>query len=128
MLLIPLAGLLALAACATPREACLSDAAGPWRSALKERERIAADLARGYTFETEFERTTRMRMCGTSAGGLIPCWETDTQPRTRKVPVDTAALRARDAQLALSLPGLRRTAEADVAQCHATYPKEPAEG
>ena len=53
---MPLIGLLALSACATPREACIRDAAAPWRSAVAERERIAQDLARGYTYEPEFQR------------------------------------------------------------------------
>lgn len=119
---IPLAGLLLLSACATPLERCLTDAAGPWRSALNERERIAKDLARGFTYETEFEKVTRFRWCGDKSGRRFPCWETDTQPVTKRVPVDEAALRARDAELARALPGLRRAAETDMAQCRATYP------
>ena len=93
---MPLIGLLALSACATPREACIRDAAAPWRSAVAERERIAQDLARGYTYETEFQRVERQRWCR-SGGGIYPCWTTDTQPMTRRVPVDAEALRARDA-------------------------------
>lgn len=120
---IPLIGLLALSACATPREACIRDAAAPWRGAVAERERIAQDLARGYTYKTEFQRIERQRWCR-SGGGLYPCWTTDTQPVTRRIPVDTEALQTRDAALAEAIPALRKAAEADVAQCKATYPEE----
>ncbi|MBY6002627.1 excinuclease ABC subunit B [Salipiger bermudensis] len=120
---IPLIGLLALTACATPREACIRDAAAPWRGAVAERERIAQDLARGYTFKTEFERVERQRWCRNGAA-LYPCWTTDTQPVTRRIPVDAEALRARDAELAAAIPALRSAAEADVRQCQATYPEE----
>ena len=120
---MPLIGLLALSACATPREACIRDAAAPWRSAVAERERIAQDLARGYTYETEFQRVERQRWCR-SGGGIYPCWITDTQPMTRRVPVDAEALRARDAELAKAIPARRKSAEADVALCQATYPEE----
>lgn len=121
----PLIGLLALSACATPREACIRDAAGPWRSAVAERKRIAQDLARGYTFKTEFRRFERQRWCR-SGNGIYPCWTTDTQPVTRRIPVNAEALQAREAQLARAIPSLRKSAEADVAQCQATYPEETA--
>ncbi|EAU45511.1 hypothetical protein [Salipiger bermudensis] len=120
---IPLIGLLALSACATPREACIRDAAAPWRSAVSERSRIAQDLARGYTYKTEFRQVERQRWCR-SGGGIYPCWTTDTQPVTRRIPVDAEALQARDAELAKAIPALRKAAETDVAQCQATYPEE----
>lgn len=123
ILAISLSGLLLLAACATPLERCLKDASGPWRAALKERERIAEDLERGFTYETKFEERTRFRWCASGTGHLYPCWESDAQPVTRRVPVDADALRARDAELARALPELRRTAERDSAQCYATYPE-----
>ncbi|MCR8546374.1 excinuclease ABC subunit B [Salipiger sp. P9] len=122
---IPLLGLMLLAACATPQDRCLRDAAAPWRAALQERERIAKDLARGFTYETRFVRVTRFRWCSDGQGRMYPCWDDDMQPETRRIPVDAAALRARDAELARALPGLRRAAEADMAQCRLTYPETP---
>lgn len=121
--LIPLCALALLAACATPQERCLRDAAAPWREALEERARIARDLARGYTFETEFERVTRYRICRANKDTVYPCWETDMQPVTKRVPVDAAVLQSRDAELARALPGLRAAAERDTAQCRILYPE-----
>ena len=89
----------------------------------EERARIARDLARGYTFETEFERVTRYRICRANKDTVYPCWETDMQPVTKRVPVDAEALQARDAELARALPGLRATAERDTAQCRILYPE-----
>ncbi|MGR3375578.1 excinuclease ABC subunit B [Salipiger abyssi] len=123
ILAIPLTALLLLAACATPQERCLRDAAGPWRAALKERERIAEDLARGFTYETKFEERTRFRWCAGGTGQLYPCWESDAQPVTRRIPVDAEALRARDAELARALPELRRAAEADMERCRVAFPE-----
>ncbi|NIY97936.1 excinuclease ABC subunit B [Salipiger sp. HF18] len=121
---IPLLGLLVLAACGTPQERCISDASGPWRSAVQERERIAKDLARGYTYKTEFETRSRYVPCRTRGGFMSYCWDNDTQPVTRRVPVDKAALQARDAELARDIPSLRTNAQRDVAQCRALYPEE----
>lgn len=113
-----------LAACATPREACLNDAAGPWRSAIRERDRIGRDLARGYTFETRFERRRVRRLCHAPNGGHFPCWDMETQPVTRREPVDRVALIARSAALERALPTLRRDAARDQAQCRAIYPPD----
>ncbi|EIE52885.1 excinuclease ABC subunit B [Salipiger aestuarii] len=123
-LAIPVLALLMLAACATPREACLTDAAAPWRSAMRESERIAKDLARGYTFETKFERRRVYGTCRTSEGHRYSCWDTQTEPVTRRVPVDRAALTTRLAELQQALPALRAAANTDAAQCRATYPEE----
>ncbi|MGY9049319.1 hypothetical protein P775_21475 [Puniceibacterium antarcticum] len=121
LFLIPL---LALAACGTPRERCESDAAAPYRAALQERARIAEDLARGYVFQTRFEQRRTFGWCGLPSGGFYQCWETDTQPVTRRVPLDTAVAQARMSELNTTLPFLRTAAEADTGQCQALYPAE----
>lgn len=125
MRLLPLVLLLALSACATPQERCINSAAKPYRDALQERERIAQDLARGFTFVTKFERRTRRAWCKAPNGGAYPCWDTDTQPVTRRVPINAEALRTRDAQLARDIPDLRAASEAEARQCIAALP-EPA--
>ncbi len=123
LILIPL---LLLAACATPREQCESDAATPYRAALQERARIAKDLAKGYTFETKFEERRRFGWCGLPHGGFYGCWDSDAQPVTRRVPVDRAKIEARLAELDATLPELRQMAGTDTLQCRRLYPEEPA--
>ncbi|MDO6588193.1 excinuclease ABC subunit B [Salipiger sp. 1_MG-2023] len=121
-LTLTMAAVALLSACATPREACLNAAAGPWRSAMKERQRIAADLARGYTFETRYERHRVLATCRGPGGARYACWDSRTEPVTRREPVDRAALLARDRELQRALPVLRSEAARDSAQCRATYP------
>lgn len=111
-----------LSAC-SPRQQCLSDAASPYRAALREQARISEDLARGYTFKTRFEPVRRQTLCRGPAHVALPCWDWDSQPVTRKVPVDTAALARRQAEIAAILPALRAAAAKDTAQCQALYPE-----
>jgi hypothetical protein len=118
--------LLALAGCATPSQQCQSDAAAPYRAALREQARVVQDLERGFTYKTQFEEVRRWRSCGAPFGPPYPCRDTNADTVTRKVPVDRVALGQRRDALAQSLPGLRRQAEADTLQCRALYP-EPQE-
>ncbi|WP_246107411.1 excinuclease ABC subunit B [Puniceibacterium confluentis] len=122
---IALISLLALAACATPRQQCEADAAAPYRAALQERARLSSDLARGFTYNTRFERRERFGLCRGRYGAAYHCWQTDTQPVTRRVPVDSAALQARLSALDSALPGLRHAAAQDTSQCRALYPAAP---
>ena len=126
MRIIALVPVLLLAACATPRERCEADAAAPYRAALNERAQIARDIARGYVFQTRFEQRTRFGWCGLPGAGLTQCWDTDTQPVTRRVPINEQVLRARLAKLDAALPDLRNAASLDTGQCRALYPAEPA--
>lgn len=120
--LVPL--FLLLAACATPQERCINDAAAPYRAALKERSEIAKSLARGFDYVTEFETRRVFTNCKTKDGGFIPCWDRETVPVTRRVPIDRKALETRDAQLARDLPGLQRAAERGAAACIEALPVE----
>jgi len=119
--LVPI--LLLLAACATPQERCINDAAAPYRAALKERAEIAKSLARGVDIVTEYETRRVFTRCETKEGGWVPCWDRETYPVTRRIPVDLAALKARDAQLARDLPRLERAAERGAAACLQAFPE-----
>lgn len=118
--------LLSLAACATPQERCINDAAAPYRAALKERSEIAKSLSRGFDFVTEYETRRVFTRCKLPDGGFVGCWDRETVPVTRRVPVDRAALQARDAQLARDLPGLERAAQRGAAACIEALPAEDA--
>lgn len=116
--------LLLLAACATPQERCINDAAAPYRAALKERADIAKSLARGFDIVTEYRTRRVFTRCKTKDGGWVPCWDRETSPVTRRVPVDPAELKARDAQLARDLPRLERAAERGTAACLQAFPED----
>lgn len=122
--LIPIC--LLLAACATPQERCINDAAAPYRAALKERAEIAKTLSRGFDHVTEYETQRIFTRCKTADGGWVPCWDRETVPVTRRIPIDRAALQTRDAQLARDLPGLERAAERGAAACVEAFPDKDA--
>ena len=117
---------LLLAACATPQERCINDAAAPYRAALKERAEIAKSLSRGFDYVTEYETRRVFTRCEVSDGKFVPCWDRETYPVTRRVPVDRAALQARDAQLARDLPGLDRAADRGTTACLQAFPEDDA--
>lgn len=120
--LIPI--LLLLAACATPQERCINDAAAPYRAALKERSEIAKSLSRGFDYVTEYQTRRVFTRCKTHKGGWVPCWDRETYPVTRRVPIDRETLQRRDAQLARDLPSLQRAAERGAAACIAALPED----
>jgi hypothetical protein len=120
--LIPIC--LILAACATPQERCINDAAGPYQAALSERAKIATSLSRGFDYVTEYETRRVFTRCKTKDGGWVGCWDRETYPVTRRVPVDRASLQARDAQLARDLPQLERAAERGTQACLKAFPEE----
>ncbi|SNR81774.1 excinuclease ABC subunit B [Puniceibacterium sediminis] len=117
---------LALAACATPRQQCEANAVAPYSAALQERARISKELAQGYTYQTKYETRQTFGWCRLPKGGYYQCWDTDTQPVTRRVPVDAPKLEARLAELNKALPALRAAAAMDTEQCRVLFPEEPA--
>ncbi|WP_353475392.1 excinuclease ABC subunit B [Salipiger sp. H15] len=119
-----LISLLGLAACGTPYERCNRDAANLYSKAMQERTEIAKDLARGFTYSTDWETRMRWDVCGSHHGYLHYCWRRDTEPVTRRVPVNPEELHRRDAELEAQLPQLRRDAAAGQAECRRRYPAE----
>lgn len=120
--IVPL--LLLLAACATPQERCINNAAAPYRESLRERAEIARTLSRGFDYVTEFRTRRVFTRCRVKDGHYVPCWDRETYPVSRRVPIDRAALQARDAQLARDLPGLERAANRGAAACIEALPED----
>ena len=116
--------LLVLAACATPQERCINDAAEPYRAALKERAEIAEALSRGFVYKTEFETRRVFTHCRVGQHRFVRCWDRKTVPVTKRIPIDRAELRKRDTQLAADLPGLERAANRGAKACLQAFPTE----
>ncbi|MGR3483891.1 MAG: hypothetical protein ACU0BF_00960 [Paracoccaceae bacterium] len=119
--------LLALAACATPREACLSQATSGIRTAERQAAAIRRDLDRGFAVR-EFEERTRVRRdcvrvndAGESVNAV--CDEVQTTTREEPVPINAAALRARLRELDASLAQARATLPARQRACIAAHPE-----
>ena len=123
LLLLPLA----LAACATPREACINEASRNLKIIDQLIVETRANLERGYAVEEKTEVRTVRKMCSTElpTGETVktPC--SDVETRTVKVPV-AVDLEEEAAKLA-SLTKRREAEAASVASaaqvCQATYPE-----
>ncbi|KAA9005251.1 hypothetical protein [Histidinibacterium aquaticum] len=122
LLLLPLA----LAACSTPREQCLSRANGNLRTLEALADETRATLARGYAVEDYQEvREVRRRCEITLADGseeTIPCDRTVVRDRSRPVAVDLSAERQKLAQLERRIAAAREQAAANRQACIAAYP------
>ena len=118
---------LALAACATPRERCISQVSRDLRVLNGLAAEAQGNLARGYAIEEREEVRVRRETCrGRNEDGSTFTFRCDkTEVRTRRVPVsinleaEAAKLRSLEDQITREEP--RRTAA--VQQCIATYPE-----
>ena len=124
LILLPL---VALTACATPREQCINEGlrdARVLRALVAETE---GNLARGYALETRQEvRTVRGTCRGRSEEGEVfffSCDETRTVDRSVHVAIDLNAERAKLASLRERLTQTQAQADQTVAQCIATFPE-----
>jgi hypothetical protein len=121
---LSLLALCTLAACATPREACLRDAAGDLRTLDRLIAETEANLARGFAYASEPYTTTGLEFClGRGAWrdgvnvGFTYCPVAETRYRDRPVAIDPAAERRKLAELRARRAAEARAAAARVAAC-----------
>ncbi len=124
LFLVPL---IALAACSSPRERCISGA----NRAVSTLDRLIAEtrgnITRGYGLvEVQDVRVLR-RVCeGTNSDGSefrFPCDETETFTRNEPVTLNMAEERTKLAQLEERRAQTSRAAQAQVQQCLAVHPE-----
>ena len=124
LILLPLA---VLAACATRREQCISDATRDTRVLSALIAETEGNLARGYALDTVQEvRTVNTTCQGRNEDGstfLFPCEDVQTVNRTVPVAIDLNAEEAKLASLRTRLSSEQAAANAVVSQCIATYPE-----
>ena len=118
---------LALAACQTPREACLSEASQELRTVESLIRETQGNLSRGYAIETEQEveviRTTCEVELDDGTEGTVPCDRTDVDEVERPVAIDLVAERAQLDSLLEQRGRLLSQAQARQQTCVATYPE-----
>ena len=124
-----LAALAALAACASPRQACLRAATTDLRNVEALIAEAQANISRGYAIAREPYVTTGVDFCydpvvgigldgrGGVYGGLRYCNTVETRYRTRPVAIDLAAERRKLAELQATRARLAREAERRLAAC-----------
>ena len=118
---------LALAACQTPREACLSEGSRELRTIESLIRETQGNLSRGYAIETEQEveviRTTCEVELEDGTEGRVPCDRTDVDEVERPVAIDFEEERAQLASLFEQRGRLLGQAQARQQACVATYPE-----
>lgn len=123
LLLLPLA---LLAACATPREACLADATRELRTLTRLAAETRANVLRGYAIEQTQELRERRTLCeidrddGTTDTEF--CTVTQVVERSRPVAIDIAGERRKLAQLEARIEAEQARVAAVRRQCLAAYP------
>ena len=122
---------LALAACATPQEACINRETRELRTLDRLIAEQRATLARGYALveRTEWEMDWRICEPGVPATDTTParpprwCWDDVPVTVTDRVPIDPAAERRKLAGLEAKRAEEAARVRPAVAECRALYPE-----
>ena len=118
---------LALAACQTPREACLSEGSRELRTVESLIRETQGNLQRGYAIETDQEieviRTTCEVELEDGTEGRVPCDRTDVDEVERPVAIDFEEERAQLASLLEQRGRLLGQQQARQQACIAAYPE-----
>lgn len=126
LLLLPALGL--LAACATPREACINDARQQTRLLSQQIQVARGNIERGYAIATVQEVVIVTNTChGTTSEGAeftFPCQEAETVDRQEPVAINVAEERAKLADLERRLATAQRAENAAIQQCIALHPEQ----
>lgn len=119
--------LVALAACASPREQCIGDVTRDTRILASLISETQANLARGYALDEQQDvRTIRRRCEGKNADGTeFRYWCNDVSTFTTTVPVaiDLSAERAKLASLQERFAQTQAVSNQAVAQCIVIHPE-----
>lgn len=124
LILVPL---LALTACETPREACISSVTYDLNVVNDLIETSRANLQRGYGIEERQEIRTVPYMCSIEhddgSETEYPCDRTETYYREVPVAIDLQAEQAQLDQLLAQQQRLSRQSSAAIQQCIAVHPE-----
>lgn len=91
--------LLALTACATPQQRCISDAAQTLRKAERKANRIEANIDRGYAIHRQTILVPVAETCEDAKGNSYACVDHDHRTIETPVAIDIAEERRKLAEL-----------------------------
>ncbi|MDC1231126.1 hypothetical protein N8140_00250 [Octadecabacter sp.] len=124
LILLPL---LAIAACSTPREQCISNANGQLRTLNRLIDVASGNVQRGFALaEVQDVRVLRTTCQGTNEDGStfrFPCEETETFTRREPVSINIVEERVKLAQLQDQRDSAARDVAARTQQCIAIHPE-----
>ncbi|NAZ37921.1 hypothetical protein [Rubellimicrobium sp. CFH 75288] len=120
-------GLAALAACESPREACINQGARELRTVEALIRQTQANLQRGYAVETDQEVRVRPRFCRIrDADGTVrqvPCERTEVRDVRRPVAIDPRSEQAKLQNLLERRQRLQAEQAARIQACTARFPE-----
>lgn len=124
LILLPL---LAIAACSTPREQCISNANGQLRTLDRLIDVASGNVQRGFALaEVQDVRVLRTTCQGTNEDGStfrFPCEDTETFTRREPVSINIVEERVKLAQLQDQRDSAARDVAARTQQCIAIHPE-----
>ncbi len=121
--MILLLALLLLAACATPREQCMSSATRDLRVLDRLIAESKANIERGYGYGTERFTNWQWGICGRYRNGTLAyCWEPYDSFRRVPVAVDLSEEQRKLDSMIRRRNELAREVQPRIAACDATYP------
>ncbi|WP_210529354.1 hypothetical protein [Rubellimicrobium arenae] len=122
-----LLSVLALAACQTPRESCISNASRELRVIDSLIAETQGNLSRGYAIEQDQEVRVDRDFCHVEfengEDALVPCQDTDVVNVERPVAIDLGAEQTKLEGLLDRRSRLGREQQAQVRACIAAYPE-----
>ncbi|MBJ3761317.1 hypothetical protein ILP92_00940 [Maribius pontilimi] len=125
-LILPL--VLTLAACATPREACIASAEAPLREVTRDIAQTERALDRGYRLVRVRDIRLALTRCVTRNrdGERVsyPCQRPTTVTRSEPVGIDYSEERARLKRLRAEQTRLLPQVERGIRQCQISYPPQ----
>ena len=123
---------LALAACGTPQEQCISRNTDEYRTVSRLLAEVEGNLARGYAWDERVVTRTDFDFCPTLVRDLDgedvlvhrSCWRDVADTEVFRVPIDPVIEQRKADNLRSRLAALRPDAERAVQACRAAYPQE----
>jgi len=112
-----------LAACATPREACINNVRSEIRGVERSIAKTEADINRGYAVHVTREPYNVLTRCTDSQGRHFPCEKTLFKTTEQPVSLDMKSEREKLERLTDQLAALRLTANQQISQCNKIYPE-----
>ena len=120
---IPLAVLLALAACATPQQQCIAKVSGEYKGLAAQAQVARDNIARGYAIHRQRVPYRVVGTCTNTLGEPYPCMQTRHRMQETPVAIDVAAERQKLAEIEARMAASKARTEAAVAQCRSAYPE-----
>ena len=115
--------LLALAACTTPLQQCLSQARAQQSALSAQIQTAQGNINRGYAIHTQSVPYTYVGVCYADDGSSYSCEQNGTRTEETPVAIDVAEERRKLAQLKRDLAAITPAADAAAAQCQLQYPE-----